>query len=104
MTPDNLIPLSGHRAPLPKAEKPAELQCIEPGIAPEFFSTDLARIFVHGPFVRLVWSSPDKGVERIDDDEFNNIVNVKIVVPTEALQAIYEALGKAIAASAVVQS
>lgn len=85
----------------PAEPAPALLPIIEPSVAPEIFGTDLARVHVHGPFSRLVWSAPQVAFECPGESP-HNIVMCKIVVPTESLQAIYDALGKAIAARAAV--
>lgn len=77
----------------PPERTPAELPIIEPSLAPEFFCGNLARVTAYGSFVRLVWSVPEIPLECASS-EVQNIVNVKIVVPTTALQAIYEAIGK----------
>lgn len=96
---DTIIPLPGHRAPKPVAEKPAELPLTEPAMAAEIFTAELARIYVHGPFSRLVWATPDVLCDYDTATPAQRVVNAKLIVPTEALPAIYEALGKAIAAT-----
>lgn len=78
-------------------EPPAELPCIEPAPAPEFFCNDLARINVHGSFTRLIFTAPERVIEGEGPDQ--NIVVLKVVIPTEALRAFYEAIGKKLAAA-----
>ncbi len=90
-------------APPAEPAAPTLLPIIEPSIAPEIFIADLARVHVHGPFARLVWSAPQETFES-PDARSDNVVMCKIVVPTENLPAIYEALGKAIAAGKAVPS
>ena len=77
----------------PCEEPPAELSIIEPAPVVEIFSVDLARVYVHGPFARMVWTVPEQPLEYAGG-KVQNIVTCKIVVPTVALQAIYEAIGK----------
>src|ERR1035437_3903731 len=85
-----VITLPGVKLP---TEPPAEISCIEPSPAPEFFCADLARVNVHGTFTRLIFTTVDMVVEDLSGAP-QNVCVCKIVVPTEALQAIYEAIGK----------
>jgi hypothetical protein len=84
-----VITLPGVKLP---PEPPDEISCIEPSPAPEFFCADLARINVHGSFTRLILTAPERLIECEGPDQ--NIVVLKVVIPTEALRAFYEAIGK----------
>jgi hypothetical protein len=84
-----VITLPGVKLP---TEPPAELPCIEPAPAPEFFCNDLARINVHGSFTRLILTTPERVLDCESPDQ--NIVVLKVVIPTEALRAFYDAIGK----------
>jgi len=65
---------------------------IEPAVAPEFFCTDLAAMHDHGTFTRLTFTSPSS-LEEGDlgqAAEVQNIVIVKLVVPSVLLKAMCE--------------
>jgi hypothetical protein len=79
----------------PPEDPPTELSCIEPVPASEYFCGDLARVLVLGQFARLVWTVPDIPVEG--PDTVQNLVTVKIVLPTSALPAIHETIGRKLA-------
>jgi hypothetical protein len=85
-----VIKLPGVKLP---PEPPAELPYIEPCPVSEFFCADLARVHVHGPFTRLTFTTVEM-VAECPRAEPQNVAVCKIVVPTEALPALYEAIGK----------
>ena len=74
-------------------QPPAEMPYLEPYPAPEFFCAELMRAHVHGAFTRLTFTT----VDMIAEDPHagpQNVAVCKIVVPTAALPALYEAIGK----------
>ena len=73
--------------------KPPELNCIEPAVAPEFFVTDLVRVNLFGAFARLILTVPGDPDPGFKGSEIQNIVTVKLVMPTSALPALIEKLG-----------
>lgn len=74
-------------------EPPAELPYIEPCPVSEFFCADLARVHVHGTFTRLTFTTVEM-VAECPRGEPQNVCVCKIVVPTAALPALYELIGK----------
>ena len=85
-----VIKLPGVKLP---TEPPDEMRFLEPYPAPEFFCVDLARVHVHGAFTRLTFTTVEMVAEQLRGAP-QNICVCKIVVPTEALPALYEAIGK----------
>jgi hypothetical protein len=85
-----VIKLPGVKLP---PQPPAEMPYLEPYPAPEFFCAELMRVHVHGAFTRLTFTT----VDMIAEDPHagpQNVAVCKIVVPTAALPALYEAIGK----------
>jgi hypothetical protein len=74
-------------------EPPAEMSYLEPYPAPEFFCADLMRVHVHGAFTRLTFTTIDMVAEDPRAGP-QNVCVCKIVMPTGALPALYEAIGK----------
>lgn len=74
-----------------------EMPYLEPAPAIEQFCCDLARVHIQKMFTSLIWTRPEI-MAHCNDEE--NIAVCKIFVPTAALPAIHEAIGKAIAAQA----
>lgn len=85
-----VITLPGVRLP---TEPPAEMSYIEPCPVQEFFCVDLARVHVHGAFTRLTFTTVEM-VAECPRGKPQNVAVCKIVVPTETLPALYEAIGK----------
>jgi hypothetical protein len=85
-----VIKLPGVKLP---PQPPAEMPYLEPYPTSEFFCAELMRVHVHGAFTRLTFTT----VDMIAEDPHagpQNVAVCKIVVPTAALPALYEAIGK----------
>lgn len=94
-----LIAFPGTTPPATPAEAvaPAELGYIEPVCPPEYFVRDLARVHVFGSATRLIFTAP----ELANDGEGEQNVGVaKLMVPTDALRAIYDKIGAALGVAA----
>jgi len=90
-----VITFPGSNPPEQTAEQAlrTELRIVEPSPAPEIFCTHLARVHDYGSFTKLLFSKRDRDIYDPNAPE-QNIIEVRLTVPTDALQAIYDAIGR----------